>query len=123
VKENFGRYLQLSERISRVAGSLLPPDATVAVVSKGDDKLMRLAGRRAWHFPQGEDGTYAGYYPADSAAAIAHLEGLRRKGAQFLLFPSTALWWLEHYPDFRRHLETRYRTVIRQDDTCLVFAL
>jgi hypothetical protein len=102
---------------------VLPPDATVLVVSKGDEELTQLCGRRAWHFPQREDGIYAGFYPADSAAAIEHLEGLRRKGAQFVLFPSTAFWWLEHYQDFRRHLETRYRLVIRKEDTCLVFAL
>jgi hypothetical protein len=123
VKNNYSRYLQLPERINRIADSLLPPAATVAVVSKGDELLVHLPGRTAWHFPQGQDGAYAGFYPADSAAAIEHLEGLRRKGAQFLLFPSTAFWWLEHYQDFRKHLETHYQALIRQDDTCLVFAL
>ena len=53
----------------------LPPDATVLVVSNGDDELSKLgAARRGWHFPQMEDGTYAGHHPGDSAEAIAHLQ-------------------------------------------------
>ena len=51
------------------------------VVSNGDDELLELgAERRGWHFPQMEDGTYAGYHPADSAEAIAHCEALRGAG-------------------------------------------
>lgn len=50
------------------------------VVSRGDSDLLNLGGRQAWHFPQTEDGVYAGYYPADSTEAITHLEVLRAKG-------------------------------------------
>ena len=101
----------------------LPRNATVIVVSRGDDELLDLYGRRGWHFPQTEDGTYAGYYPAASTAAIAQLEALRSKGAEFLLFPDTSLWWLEHYPEFGRHLQSRYREVARREGTCLIYAL
>ena len=45
----------------------MPLEATVMVVSKGDDELLKLGGRRALHFPQNEAGEYAGHYPADSA--------------------------------------------------------
>lgn len=117
------QYQQLIHRIRDVVRTALPPDATIIVVSKGDDELLKLDGRCAWHFPQTEDGIYAGYYPADSGAAIAHLEALRSKGAEFLLIPSTALWWLRHYEEFGRRLDTRYRAVVRQEDTCLIFAL
>jgi hypothetical protein len=95
----------------------------VAVVSKGDDDLLKLDGRRGWHFLQNEKGEYAGYYPADSAEAIARLEALREKGAEFLLFPATALWWLEHYTEFKRHLQSRYSEVVCQEDVCLIYAL
>ena len=67
--------------------SAVPADGTVAVVSKGDAELLEIDGRSAWHFPQRADGTYAGYYPFDSASAIAHLEELRGKGADHLAFP------------------------------------
>jgi len=101
----------------------LPHDATVIVVSKGDSELLKLDGRRAWHFPQTESGVYAGHYPADSAAAIAHLEVLRAKGGGFLLFPSTASWWLDHYAEFGQHLERHYPVVVRQKDMCVIYAL
>ncbi|HEX9868095.1 MAG TPA: glycosyltransferase [Candidatus Tectomicrobia bacterium] len=125
-REAFICLLQHEEfvrRVREVACVALPADATVLVVSRGDDDLLELDGRRAWHFPQSEDGVYAGYYPADSAEAIAHLETLRAKGGDFLLFPSAAFWWLEHYAELKRHLESRHRVVVRQEDTCVIFAL
>ena len=67
---------------------MLPPDATVVVVSKGDEELLELGGgRRGLAFPAERGGVYAGYYPADGAEAIVHLEELREKGAGFLLVP------------------------------------
>jgi SAM-dependent methyltransferase len=116
-------YQYFIARIRGVVRNTLPPDTTVIVISKGDGELLKLDGRPAWHFPQSEDGIYAGYYPADSAEAIAHLEALRTKGGDFLLFPNTAFWWLEHYVEFRQHLESHYRVVVRQEETCLIFAL
>lgn len=116
-------YQQMIGRIREVVGSTLPPRATVLVASKGDPDLLKLDGRRGWHFPRTEDGVYAGHHPADSAAAIAHLEALRTKGAEFLLFPGTAAWWLDYYVGFRRHLERRYRVVVNREDTCTIFAL
>jgi GT2 family glycosyltransferase len=91
-------YRDLIERIREVVDRELPPDATVLVVSSGDDELLKLgANRRGWHFPQIEDGTYAGCHPAGSADAIAHLEALRSRGADYILFPATSGWWLEYY--------------------------
>lgn len=37
---------------------------------------------------------FTGYYPTDSADAIERFEELCAKGADFLLFPRTAFWWL-----------------------------
>ncbi len=122
-RARFRSYQQLPDRIRAVVRAFLPPAATVAVVNKGDSELLELDGRRAWHFPQRQDGKYAGYYPADSAAAIDHLEMLRSKGANFLLLPCTAFWWLEHYGEFREHLHNHYQIVVRQEDSCLIFAL
>ena len=104
---------------ARVASSSCPD---VLVVSKGDDELLKLGGCKAWHFPQTGQGVYAGYYPADSAAAIAQLEALRAKGGQFLLFPSTAFWWLGHYEDFRHHLDARCGR-IWGDEQCVIYQL
>ena len=114
-------YQQLVQRIREIARSL-PLNATLIVASKGDNDLLRLYGRRAWHFPQKANGVYAGFHPAGSTAAIVHLEALRAKGANYFLLPNTMFWWLDHYVEFKRYLETNYR-LIRQEDACLIFAL
>ena len=115
-------YRRMVRRVRELVSGALPREATVAVVSRGDEQLLSLYGRRGWHFPQTEDGTYAGYHPADSASAIAHLEALRQKGAEYLLVPGTAFWWFGHYPELHRHLERRYEAVLRGDE-CTVYAL
>jgi hypothetical protein len=38
---------------------------------------------------------------------------MRARGADYLLLPATAFWWLDHYQKFREHLEARYPTVVR----------
>ena len=81
----------------------------IAVVSHGDDELVRLEGHIGWHFPQTDEGVYAGHHPVDSDAAIHHLEDLRRRGARYLLIPETSSWWLTHYVGFRDYLTNNYR--------------
>ena len=115
-------YAQVRRRIREAVNAALPPDSVVVVVSRGDDILLQLGPRLAWHFPQTEAGVYAGYYPADSREAIDHLEELRRKGGDYLLFPSTAFWWLGYYGDFQKHLESHY-PCIWSDPSCLIFQL
>jgi spore maturation protein CgeB len=101
----------------------LPAGASVLVISKGDNDLLELEGRCGWHFPQTAAGVYAGHHPADDAEAIRHLEDLKTRGAGFLLIPAAAFWWLDHYKDFRRHLDSQYRRLACQEDTCLIYDL
>ena len=115
-------YPQVRRRIREVVNAELPTGSVVVVVSRGDDNLLQLGSRRGWHFPQTEAGVYAGFYPADSGEAIAHLEEIRRKGADYLLFPSTAFWWLGFYGDFQKYLESHYPCVC-SDPSCLIFQL
>jgi GT2 family glycosyltransferase len=117
------RYELLTQRVKVVVAENLPPDAKVLVVSRGDEELLELDGRQAWHFPQSAEGVYAGHHPSDTSEAITGLESMRERGAQYLLFPETGLWWLDHYEGLREYLESRYRLVARQDDTCVIFAL
>jgi hypothetical protein len=95
----------------------------LVVVSKGDDKLLRLARRTAWHFPQDNNGVYSGHYPSNDRAAIEHLECLKSKGAEFLLLPRTAFWWLKHYQEFGRHLIDEYRVLLSSDKSAMIFDL
>jgi GT2 family glycosyltransferase len=116
-------YDYLRNRIREVIRDRVPPGDVVIVVSKGDDRLLDLPGCKGWHFPQNDEGVFAGHYPADSKAAIAHLEALREKGAKYLLLPNTASWWLEHYPGFRQHLEQHYRLAVQEESVCSLFEL
>jgi GT2 family glycosyltransferase len=115
-------YTELVARVRKAVCEAIPAGATVAVISKGDAELLRLGERRAWHFPQHDDGTYAGHHPADSAECIAELERLTAKGADFLVVPSTASWWLDHYAAFARYLSNRCRVVLKTSD-CAVVAI
>ena len=80
-------YGGLVDRVNAMVTAIVPSSETVLVVSKGDESLLRLGSRRGWHFPRSPDGRYAGYYPADSADAIAQLEELRKREPATSRFP------------------------------------
>jgi GT2 family glycosyltransferase len=115
-------YDALVEQIRDLVCARVPAGAGVLVVSKGDDRLLELGGPRGLHFPQDEKGGYAGHHPADDREAIDHVEAMRARGAEYLLFPRTASWWLEHYSGLCRHLQAQYESVV-DDDACRLFAL
>ena len=116
-------YRQTVDRIRESVHAHVPQDATVLVASRGDEELIKLYGRKAWHFPCLVDGTYLGHHPANSEAAIVHLEAMRAMGARYLVLPSSISWWLDHYVELNRHLETRCRLVSRNDDVCRIYSL
>jgi hypothetical protein len=116
------RYQQLKTDLQHLLQSRVPPGATLAIVSKGDDELMNLAGRRTWHFPHDANYRYAGHHPKDSEEAIELVEAVRAKGGEYLVFPSTAFWWFDHYAEFHEHLLTRYK-IAHRDESCVMFEL
>jgi glycosyltransferase involved in cell wall biosynthesis len=115
-------YRDLVGVIRNITSEVVPPGEVVAIVSRGDPELLKIDHAQAWHFPEARPGVYAGCHPADSNAAIAELEAVRARGAAFLLFPGTSLWWLEHYDGLRRHLDERYRCLV-SDPRCAIFDL
>ena len=90
------------------------------MLSRGDESLVRFGRRAAWHFPRDDGGGYAGHYPADSDAAVAHLHQLRRSGATHVLVPETSRWWLDHYQGLARELEDNCERVV-DDESCVIF--
>jgi GT2 family glycosyltransferase len=114
-------YVQLIERLGELIQSL-PDHARVLVATRGDDRLCATAGREAGHFPQLHDGTYAGSYPADDAAAIRQLRDLADRGWTHLALPNPARWWLSHYPSMARHLD-ECGVVVDDPDTAVVFRI
>ena len=120
VKGLVAGYRDLVRDVRDVVGRLVPAGGDVMVVSKGDQNLLQFDGRTGCHFPETEAGVYAGYHPGDSAAAIAALEAAIRRGHQYLLFPGTSLWWLDHYDGFRAYLDARYPR-LWSDRRCVLY--
>lgn len=116
-------YADLVGRVQAVVAGAVPPGSSVLVVSKGDEALLAIPGLAASHFPQDGAGEYAGHHPLDSAAATAALEELRRQGAEYIVIPATARWWLEYYAEFATHLATHGEVVADEPDSCLVYGL
>jgi GT2 family glycosyltransferase len=110
----------LRPRVRAAIESALPRDAVVAVLSEGDEELVRYDRREAWHFPRGEDGRYSEFRSKSSLAAVAHLETLRARSAQYLVIPETGRSWLETHSGFARHLRTRYRE-LANDPACTIY--
>jgi GT2 family glycosyltransferase len=117
------RYEREAQHLRDAVKAAVPSGATVLVISRGDDALLSLNGRRALHFPQARDGGWAGHHPADSEDAIDQLEALRDGGAEYLAVPSTYRWWLEHYEGLRHHLDTRYETIVSDERGVAIYRL
>jgi hypothetical protein len=109
-------------RVCQRVQDIVPPGASVLVASEGEEALLRLEGRTAHAFPQTPDGRYDRQRPASGAAAVAQVETLRAKGAQFLVWPAPAFWWLTEYPELRQHLDGRHRCVYSDAD-CTIYRL
>ncbi|HEY6144967.1 MAG TPA: hypothetical protein VIV13_01725 [Solirubrobacterales bacterium] len=116
-------YEELCHRIGAVLRDATPEAAAIAVVSKGDPRLVEIEGREGRHFPGDSDGRYAGYYPRTSEEAIASLEEARRTGVEYFCIPATALWWLDHYQALAAWLGARCRVVAEDPETCVVYDL
>jgi GT2 family glycosyltransferase len=114
-------YRQLVERFRGEVAEAVPAGSSLLVVSRGDRALLELSGRDARHFPQDDEGGYLGHHPADSDDAVERLESLRSAGADYLVLPSTAYWWLDHYAGFAEHLRSHYAAAER--DVCTIFSL
>ena len=122
-REQRSKYRRLRRELRSFLAEALPADSRVAVVSKGDDELIHLPGLVAEHFPRALGGGYAGFYPQDGTAAIAHLEWVRSTGVEFLVFPHTSEWWLDAYPKLRSHLERTCSVADREPEVGLVYDL
>jgi hypothetical protein len=116
-------YRELIDRVHDCIDRHVPHGSVVLIASKGDDRLTRMAGHRAWHFPRNAEGLYAGHYPAHSGEALSHLRQLYTKGAQYLVFPWTANWWLDHYRELASHLSGCHRLILSLEGVCVIYAL
>jgi hypothetical protein len=113
-------YQDLVREIQNIVSRVVPAGGIVMVVSKGDDNLLKFEERTGCHFPETEAGVYVGHHPRDSIAAITALDSAIARGREYLLFPGTSLWWLDHYAEFRTYLDARYSR-LWEDRSCVLY--
>jgi hypothetical protein len=113
----------LVERARDFLMAAAPEGSTVAVISRGDPRMVELDGRRAWHFPQVEDGTYAGHHPADGRQALDQLTSLAERGADHLAIPASSLWWLTWYDELREYLTSSATLVAFHEEVAAIYRL
>jgi GT2 family glycosyltransferase len=106
-----------------VVHHMLPADAKLLVIAGADDAHLGSEWPGARQFPRGVDGASAGPESAGDLMAVAQLESLRVAGATHLLVTATGRACWERLGNFRAHVESRYRSLVREDDTCLLFSL
>jgi len=116
-------YEQLVLRIKEVTSANLPENARFAVVNNGDLQLLKVGSRQGRPLPQNQEGDYSGGDPADSEEAQASVQLAKTQGADYILFPSTAYWWFEHYPGFKQYLDSRYSRLEIPSEDCIIFDL
>jgi ATP-binding cassette, subfamily B, bacterial len=107
-----------ARRIEEAIKRHLPEGSRVLVVSRGEDAPADLDAYELWHFPRLDDDDEADRGSTDEEA-IAELEELRKRGADYLVVPATETSWLERHEAFRRHLE-RYALQNDDPDTAVI---
>lgn len=116
-------YDRLIGAVTRAIRRSVPAGARVAVVSRGDERLLDIEGVEGWHFPRRADGVHAGHHPADGAAAVRHLESVIDEGAGYFVLPATEMWWLDHYGELRDYLDAYGTVLVSDPESCTVVQL
>jgi hypothetical protein len=93
--------------------SLIPSGSGFILVDQCSWPTGVLEGRYPLPFPE-RNGDYAGI-PQDDAAAIREFERMRESGAKFIVFADPALWWLDYFSEFNRHLRQSFRCILEND--------
>jgi hypothetical protein len=107
----YGSWGMRSFRAGLELNQIAPRHALALVADGGDPTCLYYSRRKGWHFL--ED---FGSVPSNSQQAIAELEQLRKRGANYLVFTRDTVWWLDHYKEFRIHLDSRYPRVSETED-------
>jgi len=104
---------KLVDRIRNVVHACLPTDRDRDRVSKGDDELLELGGRKL-ESSAARSGVKPGTIPSTAPGDSQHLEGTHAKGGQFLLFRVQRLV-ARHYREFARGSQNRkHRRIVKK---------
>jgi len=108
---------QLAQEIAKVIPS---QDAFLLVGGSDPEAESLVAPRRCIPFLE-KNGQYWGD-PADDETAIREITRLQLSGAKFMVLPSSAFWWLDHYSGLRKFLQSRFQCILK-NDAAVVFDL
>jgi hypothetical protein len=110
----------LESEVATRLQAMLRRGATVILVDEERTDIKDLLDNRVIPFLE-----RAGHYwgpPANDTQAVRELERLRGDGAEFIVFPWLASWWLEHYCGLAVHLR-KTSTCLANDHLMTVFDL
>jgi hypothetical protein len=111
---------KLERRLLARLQEIIPASACCILVD--EDRTDIKDGMRIRPVPFLERGGQYWGPPADDEQAIGEMERLRRQGAQYIVFPWVAFWWLEHYESWVKYLSRAGRCLIR-DELVVVYEL
>lgn len=115
---------ELNRHARDVIRRCTPPGSRVAILSDGDDSLVRLVGRTGLHFPPGRDGHPAGGAPGSAREALDLLPQIQEAGQAFLAVPAACSWWRSpRLQDFRDHLLRHCQLQAPASQACALFRL
>lgn len=119
-----GRHHQVDYDMGLHLAALRKPDDLVVVAARelGNPIAIYYSGGRGWVFPPaGKQKEFI--LPATDAECIAMLESLRQQGANwFAVSGEQYQHFLENYPLFAKHINSRYR-LAANEDKYLIFQL
>lgn len=118
--EDNAAWQETQAGIAQIIRQHVPKKARVLIADKWDPTLFHLSHRQGWNFP--DRSLMPEGYPPNDEKAISHLEQLRKRGANYLVFPSSATWWLDYYRAFHRHLEAEH-ACIWKDERCVIYEI
>ena len=108
-RRHSARYRELSERMRQAVDEAVPSGATVLVVSRGDEELLRVDGRTRGI----SRATRTAPTPVTTRpTATRRSRGSRRSalpGAEYIVFPGTGSGGWNTTRGFGEHLDVRYR--------------
>ena len=91
----------------------VPAGATYILVDEQQTRLASDRERISLPFLENK-GQYWGH-PSDDRQAISEIERMRQSGCTHIVFAWPAMWWLDSYEAFHRHLRSNYRCALKSE--------
>jgi O-methyltransferase len=107
------RWMQQLHLLGQDLIRLVPQGEQVILIDQDACRFQLKTGHELIPFTQ-RDGQYWGP-PADDAAALSELEGIRKAGVNYLAIAWPALWWIEQYPGWIAELAKSARCLLRSE--------